>query len=252
MKANYLWAGLLIGVGAISLAIQAPAPPQNTPPPLPAPAPPPGPCGPGPCPAPKPKRPWGENPREAGQPQLAGKVSPDGTEEIMIDLPASQKKKNVGGRDGAGLCVFTAIEYAARWQNERLLIEFQKQMRPELGGGWPGKVDEMMKKYAPGVKYLQHTGGDMAILKAAFRSGRAPCVTYAGYDPHYGGGIDHMVTAAHLSEKWAAITDNNFTGDNDHVWMSPAEFEKRWKARGGGWCVILLAPPPPPIPRNGK
>lgn len=168
----------------------------------------------------------------------------------MIDLPAAEKKHNVGGRDGAGLCVFTSIEYLARWQNERSLTEFQAKMRPELGGGWPEKVDAMIKKYAPTARYLQHTGGDMSILRAIMNSGRAAGVTYGGFDPHYRGYVAHMVTLAHLSDKWAAITDNNFPGDDEHVWMSPAEFEKRWKMGGGGWCVGLLNPPPPPVPRN--
>lgn len=241
-----LW--LVAAAGAAYLGLSQPEPPP--PPPAPV-APTPAPVCPGPdCPRPDPVKPWGPAPRAAGQPQLAGKVSPDGSEEIQVDLPASEKKKNVGGRDGAGLCVFTSIEYAARWQNEDRLLDFQRKMRAELGGGWPQKVDQMVAKYAPGVRYVQHTGGDMEFLRAAVRTGRAPAVTYAGFDPHYSGGIDHMVTLAHLSDRWACVTDNNFPGDDQHVWMSPAEFEKRWKARGGGWCVILLSPPPPPVPRS--
>ena len=136
-------------------------------------------CPDGRCPVPKPlpkPKPWGPK-FEAGQPQLGGKTSPDGSEEIMIDLPASEKKHNVGGRDGAGLCVFTSIEYCARWQNEPSLKEFQKQMRAELGGGWPEKLDAMVKKYAPQARYMQHTGGDLSILKATLASGRAAGVT---------------------------------------------------------------------------
>ena len=32
-----------------------------------------------------------------------GRTSPDGAEEIQIDLPGNQQMKNTGGKDGAGL-----------------------------------------------------------------------------------------------------------------------------------------------------
>jgi hypothetical protein len=38
-----------------------------------------------------------------------------------------------------------------------------------------------------------------------------PAVTY-GYSPRYGGRVAHMVNLVHLSERWAAILDNNFPG----------------------------------------
>lgn len=184
-----------------------------------------------------------------GAPVEGDLTGPDGTE-ISCPLPANQKKANVGGRDGLGLCVFTSIEYAARWQNERRLFDFQEKMRKELGGGWPEKVDTMMAKYAPGVPYLQDTTADLGLLREAIASGRMPCVTYAGMDVHYRSSIAHMVNLVHLDDKWACVSDNNFPGDGQHVWMSVAEFEKRWKARGGGWCVILLREGPPPPPKN--
>lgn len=221
----------------------------------------PAPCpGPDPCPAPRPpRRPWGPGETApvganvfGARPVEGGKVSPDGTEEITCDLPQSEKKKNVGGRDGSGLCVFTSVEYDARFQNVRELFDFQQKMRSELGGGWPEKVDRMMKKYAPTVKYLQHTGGDPEILKAAMRGGRGVCVTYNGHDCHYSGSIAHMVWLPHFSEKWACVSDNNFVRDDQYVWMSPDEFLKRWRGTGGGWAIILLAPPPPPPPKNSN
>ena len=198
-------------------------------------------------------RPWREMIGQAagpGKPVEGGKTSPDGTEEIACDLPAAEKKKNVGGRDGAGLCVFTSIEYAARWQNELKLFNFQQQMRAELGGGYPEKVDKMIAKYGPGTRYLQYEGNDLSILKAAIKTGRMPGVTYNGYDPHYRGSIAHMVSLAHISDKWAAITDNNFPGDSQFVWMSIDEFKRRWMGGRSGWAVVLLSPPPPPVPVN--
>jgi hypothetical protein len=166
-------------------------------------------------------------------------------------LPASEKRKNVGGRDGSGLCVFTSIEYCARWANERPLFDFQDKMRQEDGGGWPEKVDAMLEKYAPGITYLQSTTGDLGLLRAALKTGRQVGVTYNGRDPHYKTTIAHMVTLEHLSEKWACITDNNFPGETERVWMSPSEFKKRHDGGAKGWSVILLhcAPPPPPKAR---
>lgn len=186
---------------------------------------------------------------EPGAPVEGGKVSPDGAEEIMCDLPQSEKKKNVGGRDGAGLCVFTSIEYCARFANERRLFDLQQHMRKEPGGGYPQKVDVMLKKYGSGVQYTQYEGGDLNVLRAAMKTGRMLAVTYNGHDIHYRGGISHMVSLVHLSDRWAAIGDNNFINDNQYVWMSPQEFSKRFGGKSG-WMVCLFAPPPPPVPKN--
>lgn len=130
-------------------------------------------------------------------------------------------------------------------------MDFQAKMRSEPGGGYPEKVDRMIQKYAPGVQYIQDTTGNLELLRAAIKSGRMPGVTYGGSDPHYGGYVAHMVSLVHLDDKWAVVSDNNFPGDNQHVWMTVPEFVQRWKAGGGGgWSVILLNPGPPPIPYN--
>jgi hypothetical protein len=183
-------------------------------------------------------------------PAEGSKASPDGREEIQIDLPASEKFHNLGGRDGAGLCVFASITWSARWQNEAKLVDFFQKMRGESGGGYPQKVDRMIAKYGAGTEYLQYEGKDPSILKAALTSGRMPAVTYNGHDCHYRGFVSHMVSLVHLSDHWAAISDNNFPGDNQFVWMSPQEFQQRWTGGRQGWTVILLAPPPPPTPHN--
>lgn len=248
MNAERNRGGWLIAVVVAALA--AMYYPSSQPAPTPPPPPPPSqPCPvPGPAPRPKP-RPWGDLIATAGRP-VEGGLTHEGVE-VSCDLPASEKKKNVGGRDGAGLCVFTSIEYAARWQNEARLWDLQAKMRSEPGGGYPQKVDTMLAKYGKGVEYIQDTSGNLALLRAAIESGRMPGVTYGGSDPHYGGYVAHMVNLVHLDDEWAVISDNNFPGDNQYVWMSVAEFEKRWKAGGGGgWSVILLHPGPPPIPWN--
>lgn len=186
-----------------------------------------------------------------GKPVVGGLVSPDGTEEIADPLPQSEKKKNVGGSDGSGLCVFTSIEYAGRWANERSLFDFQEKMRQERGGGWPQKVDAMMAKYAPTASYFQDETGNYNLIKQAVASGRMVGVTYGGFDPHYGQQyVAHMVAVAHASDKWVAITDNNFPADNSHVWMSVDEFVKRHRAGGNGWSVFLTKPGPSPTPKG--
>lgn len=193
----------------------------------------------------------------------AAPISPDGVR-ALIDLPASLHMKNRGGNDrtrtnprglpgrGYGLCVFTSIEHAARWQNVRALTGFQEWMTRHSGGGWPEKVDQMVAEFCrdsgrPDPLYAQHTGGDVGFLLLAVRTGRMPGVTYCGQDDFYGGQvIAHMVNLAHLDDARAAIIDNNRPGQ--WVWMTRDEFVVRWKGNSGGWAVVLLDPPPPPGP----
>jgi hypothetical protein len=179
-------------------------------------------------------------------PTLGGPVSPDRRTKVKINFPVRLRQKNTGGRDGAGLCVFTSIQYSARWQIETPLQDFQSIMRKENGGGWPEKVDQMIEKYAGGVDYLQYEGRDPAVLQAALAGGRLPGVTYSGQDPHYRGWIAHMVNLVHFDDQWACILDNNFIGENELVWMTPGEFMERWRGKGSGWAVILLREPPDP------
>lgn len=177
-------------------------------------------------------------------------VGPGGTKAVC-DLPVSQHMRNKGGSDGAGLCVFTSVEHASRWQNVPELAGFQTWMTRRPGGGWPQKLDEMIAAYcrengkaAPG--YVQHTGGDVTFLEAALKTDRMPCVTYAGRDDFYRTRIAHMVNLAHLDASAAAIIDNNRPGL--WVWMTRAEFLARWRDMQGGWAVVLMNSPPPPYP----
>ena len=173
---------------------------------------------------------------------------------IRVDLPMSEHLKNKVGTDGSGLCVFTSIDMAARWQNEQDLIGFRDFMTKFPGGGWPAKVDKFIKQKAPNVEYIQNTTGDETLLDLALaKTGRMVCITY-GYSPRYvdkwnpSGEIDHMVNLVHLDDKWGVILDNNFP--DNYEWMPRAELLRRWRMRGGGWLVVLTAPPPPPNPVN--
>jgi hypothetical protein len=180
-------------------------------------------------------------------PTLGGPLAPDGKTKVTIDLPAAMRAMNTGGTDGSGLCVFTSIMHAARWQKESPLEDFQTLMQKERGGGWPAKVDQMIAKYASGTDYFQYQGIDSLVIKAALAGGRLPSITYNGRDPHYKGWISHMVNCVHYDDRWVAILDNNYIGENDIVWMTPADFQERWRGKGSGWVVILLKEPPATI-----
>lgn len=166
---------------------------------------------------------------------VGGKLSPDGTEEIQLDLPGQEHMKNKGGTDSAGLCVFTSIEIAAHWMNVEDLRGFQEKMTHEQGGGWPEKVDQMMKKYAHNIDYVQYSGNDPSIIKLALKTGRMVGVTY-GYSPRYKSKISHMVDCVHFTDKWAAILDNNYPGEDQYEWMPPRRvsqpLEKRRRRLG--------------------
>jgi hypothetical protein len=193
--------------------------------------------------------------------------------EVQIDLPTDFHLKNVGGSDGLGLCVFASMSNSGKWHNEPIAEAIFQWMRRYPGGGWPKKVDDMIKRLAaekdlPVPEYIQHTSGDAAFLDLALKTGRYPCVTYAGQDgTYYGAVIGHMVNLAFMDNERAAIQDNNYPGK--WLWMTRQEFLCRWRgvnpdgspmmARdergrptpiGGGWSIVFLKPGPPPIPVN--
>jgi len=86
-------------------------------------------------------------------------------------------------------------------------------MTHEQGGGWPEKVDQMMQKYAPTVQYIQYSGNDPSIIKLSLKTGRMVGVAY-GYSPRFKSKISRMVDCVHMTDKWAAILDNNFPGED--------------------------------------
>lgn len=219
-------------------------------------------------------------------------VSPSGTP-ATIDLPVERHVRNTGGMSplgpgtGAGLCVFTSTQVAADWQNLPEMAGFQKWMTRKPGGGYPSKLDAMIKEYCAEKHfaipaYVQHTGGDVRFLELCMATRRSPGITYCGIDDFYGraGRIYHMVNLAHRDSRDAAIIDNNRPGKWE--WMSPKELDDRWlgvmgepeprkpwrpfrqgmtgghdfgvpvKDVGDGWAFVWLAPPPPPKDGDGK
>lgn len=170
--------------------------------------------------------------------------------EVSVDLPAAEHVKNFGApKDGKGLCVFASMDMAARWHNMKDLIDVIHKV-PE-GGGWPEKVDKVIKQLAPKRKYVQYEGTDPAILDSAMQSRAAACVTYGTGERYQNQTIYHMVLLVHLDAKTACIVDNNFPGTFE--WMTRTEFLSRWKHPSGqGWAIVFLESPPPPIPRSPR
>ncbi len=173
--------------------------------------------------------------------------------EVQCDLPDSQQLKNIGGTDGAGLCVWTSLGHAARWSNTVCLANFQEYMSHFKGGGWPQRVKEEIPKLARKngaaavPEFINYEGNDPAILDLCLKTGRMASVTY-GYGERYRQRIAHMVNLVHFDAQYACVLDNNFPSAKNLEWMSRQEFIRRWTMQGGGWAVVLLDPPPPPVP----
>lgn len=188
---------------------------------------------------------------------------------VTIDLPNSQHKRNVGGSDGNGLCVYTSFHHSVAWASVRELLDFRSYTERYPGGSWPEKFDATLRAYCreKGVAvppYIQSEGGDVEILELALKTGRAPAITYCGVDPFYGGQVvAHMVSLVYLDSEWGCILDNNEPGR--YRWLLRKELLARWKgvktdgtpylARdrfgrrfpvGGGWCIVPLESPPAP------
>lgn len=114
------------------------------------------------------------------------------------------------------------------------------------GGGYPEKVDKLIRQYDPSAIYWNDSTGSEQIIAAALASKRMACVDYSGHDPHYQGGIAHCVNVIAYDEAsgWVAILDNNYPKLDQIVWMGTAQFRQRWH----GWCYGLLAETPGALP----
>lgn len=192
-------------------------------------------------------------------------------EEITADLPLSEMMWNIGStRDGAGMCVTSSIEQAARYQGIEAYRGFRDWAAREPGGSYPSKNADQIKRYAQakGIEapaFLQYEGSrPEELLDLIDKTGRIACITY-GYSPRYGSAINHMVYAAKCSGKTCCIVDNNAIGGvknaeaSRYEWMSRAELINRMKTQadrfgrpvaGQAWVFVWLAPPPPPPPTN--
>lgn len=184
--------------------------------------------------------------------QVGKRHAPDGTE-IQLDLPEGQHLRNKGGSDGAGLCVFTSCEHSANWQSVRALYGFRDWMTRYPGGGYPAKLDAMIKRKCsqegkPVPEYVQMEGYDPEVLRKICGAGLMPAITYyRSPTGRYGGSkIYHMVTLVHADERWFGVLDNNYPKSVEY--MSEAEFKRCHTDNGIGWTVFFLRQGPPPIP----
>lgn len=187
---------------------------------------------------------------------ISGPTSTDGVE-LTTDLPRDQRIENIGShRDGAGMCVMSSAEMAARWQNLEILRGIRDWAAQDTGGGWPSRFDEQIRTFCRQrnvavPSYINYEGRDLTLLRNAIRTGRMVAVTYSGRDRvRYTTTISHMVNLVHIDETHVCLLDNNFPGDNEYLWMTVAEFQSRWSGSGNGWAIVFLAPPPPPAPHN--
>ncbi|HEX4613996.1 MAG TPA: hypothetical protein VH092_37790 [Urbifossiella sp.] len=169
-------------------------------------------------------------------------VSPHGTRAV-IDLPVSQHLRNVGGSDGAGLCVGTSLTHSARFQGVRELDGFRPWLQGRPGGSYPEKLAADLKEYCglkgvPVPRYVMGTGVDTRLMELAYQTRRCPAITHTAA---------HMVSGMHLDSTEGAILDNNYPGRWE--WASTSRYVDVYSQapRGRyGWVVVLLAPPPPP------
>jgi hypothetical protein len=195
-------------------------------------------------------------PARRAEAKVGGDVAPDGVP-VQVDLPPDLRMHNTGGRDGAGLCVFTSINHAAIWQDIEALMDFQKWMKSKPGGGYPEKVAAMITRKCkelavPEPRYIQVEGDDLEPIRVALKTGRMPCITYS-FSPsgRYGGQrIAHMVNCVHDLNGYFGILDNNYPENIE--WLNESEFKRTYSGAGGGWTIIFLDPGPPPPPRNKR
>jgi hypothetical protein len=165
---------------------------------------------------------------------------------VQADLPDSQHLRNTVGINGMGLCVWTSLDHAARYQDAKKLINIRDRMRSQLGGGWPSRVTKIIERDCPDVSIAQYQGRDPTFLDVAMRTKRMACVTY-GYSERYHGTISHMVNLVYLDKEWGCILDNNFP--RTYEWMPRSECLKRiGHPRGSYWSVVILDPGPAPPP----
>lgn len=183
-------------------------------------------------------------------------------EAVTCDYPTTEHMWNIGGRDGAGMCVMSSIEMSAIYQGLEQMRGLRDWCAREDGGAYPSKVDDQLQRFCKAKRievppYLQYEGPDPGpIMDLADRTGRLICCTY-GYSPRYvsarnpAGVIYHMVCAPRCRDRLGVVMDNNAVGgvnkQNLSEWMTRDELIRRVRFhRNSGWVFVWLAPPPPP------
>lgn len=183
-------------------------------------------------------------------------------ESVTCDLPNDQQFKNIGSKkDGAGMCVFSSIEMAARYQGLDAMRGWRDWCAANYkGGGYPQKVDQLLlawwkKQAIEPIPYLQFEGVDPeAIMATIDKTNRMSSITY-GFSPRYGQRIAHMVNGILYGQKYGVVLDNNFIGDNQYEWMEKGELVRRMRLQtngqaGSAWVFVWLTPGSPPAPKG--
>jgi hypothetical protein len=182
-------------------------------------------------------------------------------EAITCDLPDDQQFRNIGSKlDGKGMCVFSAIEMAARHQGLEQMRGWRDWCAAKYGGGgFPKKVDQLLsawwkEKAIQKIPYLQFEGIDPeATLQIIDKTNRMACITY-GQSPRYKQLIAHMVNGIHYGDKYGVVLDNNYPGEAKYEWMAREELVRRIRIRtdgklGAAWVFVWLTTGPPPPPK---
>lgn len=184
-------------------------------------------------------------------------------QELTCDLHQSDHIRNIGSkRDGAGMCVMSSIEMAARYHGLDQFRGLRDWCANEPGGGYPEKVVDQLKRFhkVKGIEetpYYQYEGSNPGeVLDAIDRNGQMACITYA-FSPRYNTSfIAHMVCAVTYRGKYGVVLDNNFISENGYEWMDKAELVRRMRSSGrqvgvgNAWIFVWLVPGTPPVPRN--
>jgi hypothetical protein len=175
-----------------------------------------------------------------------------GGRQPLVDYPEELWKKNIGGSDGAGMCVFRSCEFQALW----IGLPFQgftEWCAKGPGGGYPEKLAKLFsafckeKHIVPEPTLIQYEGRDFAWVEACLANGWLPCITLY-HSPRYGPGtIYHMTCAGHLDKEFGATQDNNF---RPLEWAPRTEWEKRCMLNGQFWAFAIVGPGVPLPPRN--
>lgn len=201
-----------------------------------------------------------------GQPSWGDRSSPVAGrtfsgEVLDCDLPGTEQIRNIGSHvDGAGMCVMSSIEMAARWHGMEQMRGLRDWCANDRGGAYPEKVTKQIAAFCkfkniPIPPYLQYEGPDPGpVIEAANKSGRMACITY-GWSPRYGSPyIPHMTCCPKFSGKYAVCLDNNFPGEDKYEWMEKEELVRRVRhslgGQSSGWVFVWLTSPPPPSPKN--
>lgn len=177
-------------------------------------------------------------------------------EEAITKVPEYKDKKvqiyhhfpilhNKAGYDGLGLCVFTSIENTAIPQAIYPLYGLRDWMVRKQGGGWPEKVDRILREYKANVKYVHFEGSSVDKYEKVFRDaldvGFVPCITWGTDVSHYGGRqIAHMINVVYWDDDYVCVVDNNFP--REYLWVDTPT-AKKYMSLGGFWGMIFYDQP---------